>query len=99
MIPLRLDRYSVLGDEWTVADNRFSADLVDGRDEQLLVFDENVRNRECNAYVRISAQDGSPETARMLLILRRWYVLFLAQYIAPQGARQPLTSGRRERSE
>jgi hypothetical protein len=54
MISLPLDRYSFLGDDWTVEDRKFTAPpLVEGRDEQLLIFGDRLRNGSLTADISI----------------------------------------------
>ena len=53
MIPLRLDRYSVLGDDWTVGEHSFTAPMVEGRGEQFLIFADRIRNGSITADVTV----------------------------------------------
>jgi len=53
MIPLQLDRYSVLGDDWAVSDNSFTAPMVEGRKEQLLIFGDRIRNGSLGADITV----------------------------------------------
>jgi len=53
MTPLELDGYSVLGDDWTVVNNSFTAPLVEGHQEQLLIFGPKLRNGSLTADITI----------------------------------------------
>jgi hypothetical protein len=53
MIPLELDRYSVLGDDWIVDGHSFTAQLIDGRREQILVFADRLRNGSISADITL----------------------------------------------
>jgi hypothetical protein len=44
MSPLPIDRYSALQDEWAVDSHDFTAPLVKGQPEQLLIFADRLRN-------------------------------------------------------
>jgi hypothetical protein len=61
MIPLPLDRYSFLGDDWDVDEHGFTSRLVEGRPEQLLIFADRPRNGSICADITVLDSSG-PDT-------------------------------------
>ena len=53
MFPLLLDRHSVLGHDWTLGDHSFTAPLVEGHPEQLLIFADRLRNGSLTADITV----------------------------------------------
>ena len=62
MTPLQVDRYSVLGDDWTVADRSFTAPLVEGHEEQLLIFADKLRNGSLTADITVLGSRNRPNS-------------------------------------
>jgi hypothetical protein len=60
VIPLSLDRYSPLQDEWVVDSHSFTAPLVKGQEEQLLIFANHLRNGSLAADVTILESADRP---------------------------------------
>lgn len=70
---LQLDRYSVLGDEWEVAAGpTFSVPLVEGREEQMLIFADRLRNGSLTADVTVldsrNRDSGDPFNEAVLVV-------------------------------
>jgi hypothetical protein len=74
MIPLELDLYSVLGDDWMVANGAFTAPLVQGQEEQLLIFKDRLRNGSLTADITIldSRDRGDGESCNEAALVVRY---------------------------
>lgn len=60
MIPVQLDHYSVLGDDWIVDGHGFTAPLVAGRPDQVLIFADRLRNGSISADITILDSEDVP---------------------------------------
>lgn len=74
MVPLSLDRYSVLGDDWSANGNTFTAPVVEGRGEQLLIFADRMKNGSISAEIKVldSYGTGGGEPANECALVIRY---------------------------
>jgi hypothetical protein len=61
MIPLPLDRHSVLGDDWIVREPNFTAPMAETRKEQLLIFADRLRNGSISADITVLDSYGTDD--------------------------------------
>ena len=72
MIPLKLDRYSFLGDDWIEDGHGFTAPLVQGRPDQMLIFADRLRNGSISTDITVldseDPHNGEPPNEAAVIV-------------------------------